>query len=110
MGYEYFRSAEIYCQDPSNCLTSHRVCDKTHAMKFISFLIVTIVSLNSLAQDKAITLYNKVTELQGTSYVIASVEDRQKMSVENKYLLFINTATGESRQLDFPITSYPGKS
>lgn len=98
--------AGITAKTQSNCLTGHRVCDKTHAMKFISFLLATIVCHNSNAQDKSITIYNKVTELQGSSYVIASVEDQQKMAVENKYLLFINTVTGESRQLDVPATSY----
>ncbi len=72
-------------------------------MKPFILAILTVLSFSSSAQDKYnYVLYNKLTEIKGTEYVIASVENWGKMSANNKYLLFINTRTGESKQIDFP--------
>jgi len=47
--------------------------------------------------------FNKLTEVIGTEYVIASIENWGKMlETKSKYLLFINTKTGETNQVDFP--------
>ncbi len=47
--------------------------------------------------------FNKLTEVTGTEFVIASIENVGKMwETKSKYLLFINTTTGEKIQIDFP--------
>lgn len=72
-------------------------------MKLAIFYILTLLSLGIKAQDKTnYVAYNKLTELQGTPYVVASVENRSKLSSLNKFLLFINTVTGAQKQIDFP--------
>jgi hypothetical protein len=44
-----------------------------------------------------------LTEVIGTEYVIASIENWGKMSdTKSRYLLFISTKTGESKQVEFP--------
>jgi hypothetical protein len=48
-----------------------------------------------------------LTEVLGTEYVIASIENWGKMSeTKSRYLLFINTITGETKQVDFPNGAY----
>jgi hypothetical protein len=47
--------------------------------------------------------FNKLTDIIGTEYVIASIENWGKtFETKSKYLLFINTKTGETNQVDFP--------
>lgn len=60
--------------------------------------------LNVFGQDKpGYIQYNKLIEVKGTGYVIASVENHGKLfSIKGEHLLFINTKTGQSRQTDFP--------
>lgn len=51
--------------------------------------------------------YNKLTELAGTDYVLASVESWGKVqAAEERHLLFINTRNGENKQIDFPKDAY----
>lgn len=79
-------------------------------MKALLPIIATLYTLSAGAQSKTMyTVYNKLTELQETNYVVASAENRSKLSVDNRYLLFINTATGESRQIDFPKDAFISK-
>lgn len=48
-----------------------------------------------------------MTEVEGTDYVIASVENWGKIPyAKNKYLLFINTKNGQTKQVDFPSDGY----
>lgn len=63
------------------------------------------------AQDKNNYVhYNKLTEVKGTDYIIASVENWGKMMGTNsKYLLFVNTRTGQAKQIDFPKDAFIGK-
>lgn len=77
-------------------------------MKQIFITILSIFTLNSYGQDKNnYTHFNKLTEVEGTDYVIASVENWGKISdAKNKYLLFINTKNGQTKQVDFPIDGY----
>lgn len=47
--------------------------------------------------------FNKLIEVKGSEYVIATIENRGKMlETHEKYLLFINTVNGETQQVDFP--------
>lgn len=73
-------------------------------MKKILFVILTTISLTAYGQDKSDYIrFNKLTEVVGTEYVIASVENLGKMlEIKKEYLLFVNTQTGETNQVDFP--------
>jgi len=51
--------------------------------------------------------FNNLTEVKGTEYVIASIENKGKgFSTNSKHLLFINTETGEREKINFPKDSY----
>lgn len=72
-------------------------------MKQFLIIVFVVLSISSFGQTKYNYVhYNKLTELVGTNYVIASVENRGKIETKNKYLLFINTENGETKQVDFP--------
>lgn len=75
-------------------------------MKKLLTLILTLSILATYGQGKLHVSYNKLTELAGTQYVLASVETWGKMSVQDQHLLFINTSNGESKQIDFPKDAY----
>ncbi len=80
-------------------------------MKKIFCIILTAISLTTHGQDKYnYVRFNKLTEVVGTEYVIASIENWGKMlETKSRYLLFINTKTGETNQLDFPNDTRIGK-
>jgi hypothetical protein len=80
-------------------------------MKKILFIVLTIFTLTSYGQDKYNYVhFNKLTEVIGTEYVIASIENRGKMfETKNRYLLFINTKNGVTKQVDFPSDSWTEK-
>lgn len=73
-------------------------------MKKIVLVALTIFTPNLYGQDKSSHVhFNKLTEVAGTEYVIASVENWGKMlEVNSRYLLFINTRTGDTNRVDFP--------
>jgi hypothetical protein len=50
-----------------------------------------------------------LTEIKGTEYVIATIENRGKIETISKYLLFINTRNGNTKQIDFPKDAYIAK-
>ncbi|NII83999.1 MULTISPECIES: hypothetical protein [unclassified Pedobacter] len=77
-------------------------------MKQIFITILSIFALTAYGQDKNnYTHFNKLTEVEGTDYVIASVENWGKIpDAKNKYLLFINTKNGQTKQVDFPSDGY----
>ena len=69
----------------------------TAAIAFFSF------SAHAQEQDKyGHVYYNKLTEVKGSDYMIASVENRSKIGTHSQYLLFINAKTGATKQVDFP--------
>jgi hypothetical protein len=80
-------------------------------MKQLLIFALTALSLTSYGQDKySYVHFNKLTEVTGTEFVIASIENRGKMlKTESQYLLFINTKTGETNQIDFPNDASIGK-
>src|SRR3954467_6825127 len=71
--------------------------------KFVIFLSTTL-PLSVSAQDKFnYVQYNKLTEVKGTEFVIASIENYGKgLFSIGEHLLFINTKTGQSKQTDYP--------
>ena len=66
--------------------------------------VLTLVSMIAVGQDKYNYVhYNKLLELKGTDFVIATVENWGKaFSSKAKYLLFIDTKSGQAKQVDFP--------
>jgi len=80
-------------------------------MKKILIIALTILNLTTYGQDKFNYVhFNKLTEVVGTEYVIASIENWGKMfETKSRYLLFLNTKTGESKQVDFPTDSWTEK-
>lgn len=72
-------------------------------MRQLLIMTFAFLTISSFGQDKYNYVhYNKLTELTGTEYVIASIENRSKIETKNKYLLFINTENGQTIQIDFP--------
>lgn len=77
-------------------------------MKSILLIILITFALTSHGQDKySYVSFDELTEVEGTEYVIARIENRGKMEgLKNRYLLFINTKDGQTNQVDFPNEGY----
>ncbi len=73
-------------------------------MRLFYCLFFIALSGSVLGQDKYNYIhFNKLTEIVGTEFVIASIDNRSKMAEsKSKYLLFIDTKTGNKNQVDFP--------
>lgn len=73
-------------------------------MKKTVFILFTVLSLAAFGQNKSDYVhFNKLTEVSGTEFVIASIENWGKsFETKSRYLLFINTKSGEKKQVDFP--------
>jgi hypothetical protein len=80
-------------------------------MKNFLTIILTTLTLAVLGQNKYDYVhFNKLTEVKGTDFVIASIDNRSKMAEsKNKYLLFIDTKNGSTTQVDFPGDGYLGQ-
>ncbi|MDR1224709.1 MAG: hypothetical protein LBL07_17815 [Tannerella sp.] len=69
------------------------------------FPVILFASLSCFlyGQNKYSYVYfNNLTEVEGTEYVIARMEEMGKMLKRNEqYLLFINTTNGDTNQADF---------
>ncbi len=73
----------------------------------LSFLLLFLISLISYGQDKtSYFAYNKLVEVLGTNYVLAQVDNYGKLAEAGRSLLFIETKTGENREVNFPKDSY----
>jgi hypothetical protein len=88
--------------------TTQTTNKKRQTMKQFLIFTLTILTLTTYGQDKYNYVhYNKLTEVVGTEYVIASIENWGKsFGTKSRYLLFINTKTGQSKQVDFPNDGY----
>lgn len=76
-------------------------------MKNLLILLLTLISGVTFGQDKYnYVSYDKLTEVKDTDYVIASIENRGKIKTKSKYLLFIDTKDGKTKQIDLPKDSY----
>ena len=73
-------------------------------MKKILIFVSATLALNVFGQDKYnYVQYNKLTEVKGTEFVIASIENYGKgFFSKGEHLLFINTKNGQTKQTDFP--------
>ncbi|MFL5742744.1 MAG: hypothetical protein ACJ75B_21165 [Flavisolibacter sp.] len=77
-------------------------------MKQFLTLVLFLITLASYGQDKFSYIhFNQLTEIKGTNYVMASMESLgKKFSGSSQFLLFINTATGQTKRVDFPKDAY----
>lgn len=77
-------------------------------MKQVIFFLATFLSVGAFGQDKYDYIeFNKLIEVEGTEFVIATIENRGKLEgVKNRYILFIDTKTGQATKVDFPADSY----
>ena len=80
-------------------------------MKKILLIGLTIFTFITYGQDKYNYVhFNKLTEIAGTEYVIASIENMGKMlETRSSYLLFINSKTGETKQVDISVNLWSDK-
>ncbi|MDD2983712.1 MAG: hypothetical protein PHQ74_10015 [Crocinitomicaceae bacterium] len=77
-------------------------------MKNTLLILLSTLTLTAYGQDKYDYLsFNNLIEIEGTSFVIGTIENRSKMDgLKNSYLLFIDTKTGQTNQVDFPNEGY----
>ncbi len=77
-------------------------------MKQLLLIACTFLSVCLYAQDKYnYVQFNKLKEVEGTNYIIATIVNAGKMfTVHSQYLLFINTLTGQTKQVDFRKDAY----
>jgi hypothetical protein len=77
-------------------------------MKNTILIILTTLTTLTYGQNKYNYVhYNKLTEIKGTEFVVASIENMGKMfSTNSKYFLFINTTNGTTKQVDFTKDAY----
>lgn len=77
-------------------------------MKKILLLLFMSVACATYGQDKYnYVSFNKLKEVEGTGFVIATVENWGKMEgLKSRFLLFIDTITGDTNQVDFSKDGY----
>ncbi|MBP7273726.1 MAG: hypothetical protein KA974_07780 [Saprospiraceae bacterium] len=77
-------------------------------MKNIILIFLTTVALKSYCQDKkSYVNYNKLTVVEGTEFVIATVENYGKLGgTRSSYLLFADTKSGQTTQVDLSDGGY----
>lgn len=77
-------------------------------MRYVIFVAFIFLTLTAYGQDKYnYTHFNKLTEVEGTTYVIATIENWGKTDgLKNRYLLFIDTQTKHTNQVNFPNEGY----
>lgn len=79
-------------------------------MRTLLSMCLLLLSTSIFAQDKYnYVYYNKLVDVSGTSYVVATIRNMGKMGTNSKYLAFINTEDGSINQVDFKVDSYIGK-
>lgn len=73
-------------------------------MKTFIPVLFLLLGVSAYGQNKYnFVQFNHLTPVEGTAYVIARIENIGKMAtVHNKFLLFINTMNGQTKQVDFP--------
>jgi hypothetical protein len=76
-------------------------------MKIFLLGFLTTITCFVYGQDKYKYIsFNRLTEIEGTEYVIATIDNWSKIEMKNKYLLFINTINGQTKQIELPKDSY----
>ena len=89
-------------------ITRLQTISKSQYMKLLFSIFLLAITITVFGQPKYnYTHFNKLTEVTGTDYVIASIDTRGKISeLINRYLLFIDTRNGSTNQVDFPSDGY----
>ena len=77
-------------------------------MKHVIILFISMLTISAYGQDKyGYVYFNRLTELKGTAYVLATSENAGKgFAANSRYLLFINTTNGQSKKVDLPEDTY----
>ena len=76
-------------------------------MRTLLFALLVFCNFSVNAQEKkGHVSYNKLVEVSGTDYVIASFDNYHKKGIVGRHILFINTRTGFSRQVDLGERQY----
>ncbi len=77
-------------------------------MKNLIVFVLLLFSVESIGQNKYSHIdFNKLIEIKGTEYVIASIENRGKQrNDKGENLLFVNTETGGTKKVEFTNGSY----
>jgi hypothetical protein len=77
-------------------------------MKNTLIIILTTLAFTTYGQDKYNYIsFNKLTEVEGTEFVIARIDNwGKKEGLKNRYLLFIDTKNGNTNQVDFTNEGY----
>lgn len=78
-------------------------------MKYAFLLSLSLLAAAVYGQKKDSDYYNRLTEVTGSTNVMATLEDWSKKGANNNHLLFINTATGQQTRIEFPKDSWIGK-
>lgn len=80
-------------------------------MKQFIILTLAFITFTTYSQDKNNYIrFNNLTEVVGTEYVIAFVQNRGKgISAISEHLLFINTNTGDTNRINFSEGANIGK-
>jgi hypothetical protein len=77
-------------------------------MRLLICIIFTLLTTVLSGQSKYDYIqFDQIIELQGTDYVIATIENRGKaLNTNSEHLLFINTSDGKTKQIEFPAQAY----
>lgn len=77
-------------------------------MKHVIILFFSMLTISAYGQDKyGYADFNRLTELKGTEYVLATIESVGKgFAINSRYLLFINTINGQLKKVDLPENTY----
>ncbi len=80
-------------------------------MKLTSMILFVFIGSIADGQSKfELVSFDRLTEVVGTEYVIASTADHSKIAgANNDHLLFINTRTNEITEVDFPADAHIGE-
>ncbi len=70
-------------------------------MKVVIVLTLTMLTITVFGQGRY--SFTKITEIEGTDYVVASVEPWEKLEgVKNRQWLFIDTKNGQANRFELP--------
>ena len=79
---------------------------KTHFPQYFLLAILSLFSgQKAVAQWKSSGEFNKLLHIEGTDIVVATYDEIKKFSWASTNVLFINTSTGESRELELSKTA-----
>lgn len=78
-------------------------------MKPILILLLVISSIATNAQGKRnAVLYNQLTIIKGTPYVVAAIKNRSKEVENHHQIMFVNTKTGTAKEFNISNDGYVG--